>query len=320
MSQKRQKKQLSTLDNVETLTDHELREALKGYNQAPGPITDSTRNLYRKKLVSLIEDGGDSTRSTSLGRTSPTGHVKLGTAILADDDDDDDTSDEDYNAQDEELEEEESEEDEDEEEEGEEDEEEEDELGNELDDIKLSNITTENEHLTTSMIAGSSKKPSPISRSILTLVFSIFVAIFSFYLFSSNNYKLLIPSQPFKNLTKQLLILTGLTSTVGYVAFRVFRYYRLRHHQELKRVCDLVSEALELLQSPDNPSPKGLMPILHIRDTLLTPAERKTKSAVKLWAKAVKFIEEHESRVKVELVNIDGEDFRAWKWIGSRKL
>lgn len=85
----------------------------------------------------------------------------------------------------------------------------------------------------------------------------------------------------------------------------------------MQSVCKLVEEVLELLQSPDSPV---LMPILHIRDTILTPAERKDVKMTKLWAKTVKFVEDHESRVKVELVNVDGEDFRAWKWIGSRKL
>lgn len=330
MSQKRQKKQLTTYDNVFSMTDQELREALKTYNQAPGPITDSTRNLYRKKLISLIDDGSGNT-----SKASPTGVVP-GPPYLANDgdgDDDEDTSDEEFIVREEDLEdsdddeeesdESESEEDEDEDEdEFEEDESAEDEdLDNSVnefgDEIKLSSTT--NENLTTSMMASSDSTPNRISRGILILLVSFFVAIFSFYLFSSNNYKLLIPSQPFKNLTKQLVILIGLTYTIGYVAYRIFRSYRLRRHQELQRVSDLVTEALELLQSPDNPNPKGLMPILHIRDTLLIPAERKTRSAINLWAKAVKFIEEHESRVKVELVNIDGEDFRAWKWIGTNK-
>lgn len=329
MSQKRQKKQLTTYDNVFSMTDQELREALKTYEQAPGPITDSTRNLYRKKLISLIDDG-----SGNPSRASPTG-ASLGPSHLAnagDGDDDEDTSDEEFIVREEDLEDsddddEEDSDDSESDEDEDEDEFEEDELAededlddnvNEFgDEIKLSSTT--NENLTTSMMAGSDSTPNRISRGILILLVSFFVAIFSFYLFSSNNYKLLIPSQPFKNLTKQLVILIGLTYTIGYIAYRIFRSYRLRRHQEMQRVSDLVSEALELLQSPDNPNPKGLMPILHIRDTLLTPAERKTRSTTNLWAKAVKFIEEHESRVKVELVNIDGEDFRAWKWIGTNK-
>lgn len=305
-------------ERVGELTDHELREALKGYNQAPGPITDSTRNLYRKKLISLIEEAKNDLRKATPAGVSP------GTAYLAhggDDDDDEDTSDEEYIAQDEESDDEDEDEEDEEEEDEDEDEDDLEEFDNELgDEIKLSSTTTENESLTTSMMAASDAAPNRISRGILIMLVSFFVAIFSLYLFSSNNYKLLIPSQPFKNLTKQLLILIGLTYTIGYIAYRIFRSYRLRRHREMQRVCDLVSEALELLQSPDNPNPKGLMPILHIRDTLLTPAERKTKSAINLWSKAVKFIEEHESRVKVEIVNIDGEDFRAWKWIGTRKL
>lgn len=294
---------MSQINKITSLTDHELREALKEYDQKPGPITDSTRNLYRKKLASLMEQAGFA--------NSP--RAKVDVESNFNNDDDDDTSDEDYIAHEEEEDDDISDEDD----EDEDFDEDNGELMNELyEDIKLSSTTGEGDNLTTSMI-GPDAAPNRISRYILTILVSFFVAIFSFYLYSSNNYKLLIPPQPFKNITRQLLVLLAL-SPIGYIAYKTVRFFRARHHKEMQRVCGLVNEALELLQSPDNP--KGLMPILHIRDTLLTPAERKAKNTIKIWKKAVEFIEQHESRVKVELVNIDGEDFRAWKWIGSRKV
>lgn len=305
MSQRRHKKDLSIMDNVTSLTDQELRAALKDFDISPGPITDSTRNLYRKKLATLIEERDKGAGSARGETINP---VQTG---MKEEEEEEDTSDEDYEVQEEELDDEEDEEEED-------LEEEEEDLMSELqdDDISSSRInSTALSDLTTR--TDSDASANRISRAILISIVSFFVLIFSFYLVSSNNLALLEPLKPFRDITKRILILLAL-SPIGYAAYKSLRFYRLRRHEENQKVCELVTEALELLQSPDNP--KGQMPILHIRDTLLTPAERKTKKTNTLWQRAVKFIEEHESRVKVELVNIDGEDFRAWKWIGSRKL
>lgn len=57
------------------------------------------------------------------------------------------------------------------------------------------------------------------------------------------------------------------------------------------------------------------MPVIHIRDTLITSAERKSEKYRRIWSQVVKFIEKNESRVKVELEVIDGEDFKTWRWI-----
>lgn len=83
--------------------------------------------------------------------------------------------------------------------------------------------------------------------------------------------------------------------------------------EEQDIVYDLVEKSLELLQSPDT-SP-GSMPVLHIRDTLLTPSERKTAKYKKIWNKVVKHIESTESRVKVDLESIEGDDYKTWKWL-----
>lgn len=285
-----QKRQLSTMDNIESLTDQELRLALKGYSQMPGPITDSTRNLYRKKLESLMNQ--------DVGEEEPSLTKKL---IAQDDDDDydDDTSDEDYEGESED----------DDEEEDEEDEDEEDDLE---DEINPSNVRSESDLLTTSIIVGPNASPNRISTGILIslAIFFVFISVVYFY---SKDYI----TEPMKPATKLIMLLLA-SSPFSYGAYWIICLYNKRRHEEKQCVCNLVSDALELLQSPDNP--KGLMPILHIRDTLLTASERETKNMVNLWNKAVKFIEDNESRVKAELVNIDGEDFRAWKWIGSKKL
>jgi membrane protein Man1 len=77
---------------------------------------------------------------------------------------------------------------------------------------------------------------------------------------------------------------------------------------------ELVEKALELIQSPDEPRS---MPVLHIRDTLITPQERKNSKLMKIWDRVVNFVESSDSRVKVEIENIEGEPFKTWKWVSS---
>lgn len=297
------------MENVSSLSDQELRAAFKKYAISPGPITDSTRTIYRNKLASLMEEeesGQSNTAESKSGQSTFKSPVATTAAI--EEEDEEDTSDEDFEVQEDEL--------EDEDEEYDEEYEEEEDLMSELQDEEatISRINNSGYGDITTQTDDPEASAAWVSRGLLIFMISFFVVIFGVYSVTSNHSQLF---ESLKPITRWILLLLVL-SPFGYIAYRTYRFYSLRRHERSQKVCSLVGEALELLQSPDNP--KGLMPILHIRDTLLTPAERKSKQMNVLWQKAAKFIEEHESRVKVELVNIDGEDFRAWKWIGSRKL
>lgn len=260
----------ASIKNVSNLTDHELREALKRYNENPGPITESTRNIYRKKLTSLLQ-----------GQKLKDDHIKVSHDV-----EDEETSDEDYIIQEEEEEESDLEEDEEDEEESELDEQEKEDLLKDLErDVK------------------GAATSSGYGLSLRTCLI-ILIGVAALY-----GYKEKLPMQkitPFVTL-----------SFIFYSIYWVFGFFRRRSQTHAQKVCKMVAQALELLQSPENP--KGMMPVLHIRDTLLSPTERKTKKNINLWNECVKFVEHHESRVKVEIVNVEGEDFKAWKWIGPKK-
>lgn len=339
MSSYRQKKQLTTLENVLSLTDQELREALKQYNVAPGPITDSTRNLYRKKLASMIDEKpqafNESLVSTNqqISSTPPPKKERISLLdVLNNDHDLEDSSDEDYNVHDEEQDSSEDIDDEDDEEEEDEDEELTDEENLELDgemdgdlndDVELTSSTAENTHLYnyhTKPFLAEHEKLSRRKRSrLLIFLFSLFVCILSIYLYKNydTNFISSIPKR-YTYISKLVLFIMTFVLPIGYLVHVGVNYYISRRHKEMEQVCAYVEEALHILQNPsyqDKP-----IPVLHIRDTLLTPAVRKSKKTMITWNKAVKFVEEHESRVKVEMVNIDGEAFRAWKWIATKKL
>ena len=109
-----------------------------------------------------------------------------------------------------------------------------------------------------------------------------------------------------------VLLATG--SGISFLAY--FFYNRLRNQQlkEKELLFDLVEKSIELLQSPDEPQS---LPILHIRDMLLNPQQRKTAYYLRIWDQVVNFIENSESRVKSALENIDGEDYKTWKWVAT---
>lgn len=257
-----------TVEDIPNLSDHGLREALKNYEQAPGPITESTRNIYRKKLASLLQDQNMN--------------------------DDDDTSDEDFIVEEEE-----------------ENQETDDDGSEELSEVEEEEKQELLKDLERDIVAAQEQRKSSCSSS-WSSSFGMLVGSTGVFVLS------LITLYAFaEKLPIYKTVLLSSIVTMIYGVIKIFGYFRKRTHRQAEEVCNLVTNALELLQSPENPT--GMMPVLHIRDTLLTPAERNSKKTIQLWNQCVKFIEHHESRVKVEIVNVEGEDFKAWKWIGSRK-
>ena len=57
----------------------------------------------------------------------------------------------------------------------------------------------------------------------------------------------------------------------------------------------------------------AFLAVTHVRDVLIPLKERKAKVA--LWSKAVQFLEDNESRVRAEIQQIEGEDYRVWRWL-----
>lgn len=105
---------------------------------------------------------------------------------------------------------------------------------------------------------------------------------------------------------------------VLFVSFSLYYFINLskkRRSEEEELKYELIEKSLELLQSPDEPQS---MPILHIRDTLISPLDRSDSKNIRVWNEVVKFIEGNESRVKIDSEVIDGETYRTWKWVASQ--
>ncbi|OXU26861.1 hypothetical protein TSAR_010602 [Trichomalopsis sarcophagae] len=102
----------------------------------------------------------------------------------------------------------------------------------------------------------------------------------------------------------------------------VLAYWRHKKNAE-KEVFNLVSEIISMLelhhQSFATTSPGGTqesyLAINHIRDNLIPPKDRKKLAG--LWDKAVKFLDENESRIRREVQLVSGEEFQVWRWLPS---
>lgn len=80
----------------------------------------------------------------------------------------------------------------------------------------------------------------------------------------------------------------------------------------VERIIDLLSRHQSVMLSNGRPQ-DAFLAVTHVRDVLIPLKERKAKQ--KLWNKAVQFLEDNESRVRPEIQQIEGEDFRVWRWL-----
>lgn len=91
-----------------------------------------------------------------------------------------------------------------------------------------------------------------------------------------------------------------------------------RHKEQAKEKQELIKNIMEILQQHANTNPaQSYLPIVHVRDSLIAFADRHRKR--KMWAEAVRYIEENESRVRKEVQPFEGEDYDVWRWVGGHQ-
>ncbi|XP_040280110.1 LEM domain-containing protein 2 isoform X2 [Bufo bufo] len=99
------------------------------------------------------------------------------------------------------------------------------------------------------------------------------------------------------------------------------RYHWQRLEEEEKQMFVMVEKIIDVvnhhykdwtLGQEQNP----YIGILHVRDSLIKPQDR--KHLKRAWDRAVQFVEDHESRVRTELQRVAGADLRVWRWTQTR--
>ncbi|KAK5638473.1 hypothetical protein RI129_012768 [Pyrocoelia pectoralis] len=112
------------------------------------------------------------------------------------------------------------------------------------------------------------------------------------------------------------LVIFGTFLTL-YLLNMAYKYVKRYHKHSNDEVYSMVRRIVDVLESSGD-GPDDFLVINHVRDMILPIMNR--KSMEKIWMKAVKFINENESRVRTEVQVVQGEPFEVWRWLGNPSL
>ncbi|XP_050413817.2 inner nuclear membrane protein Man1 [Patella vulgata] len=118
----------------------------------------------------------------------------------------------------------------------------------------------------------------------------------------------------YRVITGIIIFLTAIL--VLYFGVQLYKYRSKKSDVEQRRVFKMVEEIIDILKENcdnDSDDDTSYMAVQHVRDQLLPPQQRRELQPI--WNKAVKFIEDNESRIRLETQNIQGEEFEVWRWI-----
>jgi len=108
--------------------------------------------------------------------------------------------------------------------------------------------------------------------------------------------------------------------SIGFIVSMhiLFRYVVRQREEHSKGTQELIKGIVDILQqnAMANPS-QNFMPIVHVRDQLISYADRERKK--NMWADAVKDVKQNESRIRKEVQMYQGEDYDVWRWVGGHQ-
>ncbi|GAB1859624.1 Inner nuclear membrane protein Man1 [Camponotus japonicus] len=151
-------------------------------------------------------------------------------------------------------------------------------------------------------------------------------------LFARLNEKLgmtiLNPELPMQCLVKNKLFTifsSLLIVAIGIGIYKSYLWYLKYKKCTEREVFKLVSEIISIVETHHqnaSAQPGGaqesFLAINHVRDNLIPPKDRKRMTS--LWEKAVKFLDENESRIRREVQQVAGEEFHVWRWLPNNAL
>lgn len=115
------------------------------------------------------------------------------------------------------------------------------------------------------------------------------------------------------------LVIIGLLALAGVGIQRGWKLYQSYQKKQRDEIYSMVEQIIDVISQETEDSGEPYISIDHVRDTLILPQNR--DKMAKIWDAAVKFIQASESRVRMEVQSVDGEDCRVWRWLshGSPK-
>ncbi|XP_043796080.1 inner nuclear membrane protein Man1 [Apis laboriosa] len=134
----------------------------------------------------------------------------------------------------------------------------------------------------------------------------------------------LVKNKLFTIFSSLLIVSLGLLAAIGMQKLFIWyiRYKKSTEREVFKLVSDIIN-MVEMhhqnaaINSPGN-TQESFLAINHIRDNLISPKDRKKMAG--LWEKAVKFLDENESRIRREVQQVSGEEFHVWRWLPNNSL
>ncbi|XP_009704686.1 PREDICTED: inner nuclear membrane protein Man1, partial [Cariama cristata] len=121
----------------------------------------------------------------------------------------------------------------------------------------------------------------------------------------------------FVNVTHRLsILLLGIAMVWGVLHYMKYRW--AKEEEETRQMYDMVVKIIDVLRShseacSENKDLQPYMPVLHVRDSLIPPQDRRKMR--KVWNRAVDFLAANESRVRTETRRIGGAELLVWKWM-----
>lgn len=130
------------------------------------------------------------------------------------------------------------------------------------------------------------------------------------------------PSTPFTCFIVNTLYSAGSTAIIiGVLAVlivavqRGYAYYVSYKKRKNEEIFVMVEQIIDTISQETEDSGEPYISVDHVRDTLISPQNREKMASV--WDAAVKFIQRNESRVRMEVQSVDGEDCKVWRWISA---
>lgn len=134
----------------------------------------------------------------------------------------------------------------------------------------------------------------------------------------------LVKNKLFTIFSSLLIVSLGLLAAIGMQKLFVWyiKYKKSTEREVFKLVSDIINMVEMHHQNAAISSPgstqESFLAINHIRDNLIPPKDRKKMAG--LWEKAVKFLDENESRIRREVQQVSGEEFHVWRWLPNNSL
>lgn len=115
--------------------------------------------------------------------------------------------------------------------------------------------------------------------------------------------------------TGSSLVVIGLLTLLALGSQRGYKYYVAYRKRKSDEIYSMVEQIIDVISQETEDSGEPYISVDHVRDTLIPPQNREKMASV--WDAAVKFIQRNESRVRMEVQSVDGEDCRVWRWCSA---